>query len=181
MLGFIGESPVSTLAGSLGADVTLAVAILDQVTLETLEEGWSFNTDLGLSIAPDGSSNILVPANTLRIDLSRSQYFNGDVVQRDTMMYDRCNQTSVFTGTLKFDVVYEQDFEEIPQVARTYIHIRASRRFVMQTMGSPNEVGYTLREEQEARYRLLRSEGLNQDNNVLNSPGTYRLLRRTPL
>jgi len=178
MRGFIGESPVSTLSGTLGADTEVAVAILDQVTLETLEEGWSFNTDIAFEISPDGSNNLAVPSDALRIDLNRKQYFDGDLVERDDLIYDRCNHTDVFTSALKFDVVREQDFETLPQVARTYIHIRASRRFVSQVLGSPTEVGYTLREEQEARFRLLRAEGLNQDNNLLNTPGIRRYMRR---
>lgn len=55
LLGVIGESPVASIDTALGADVDLAIDLLRKTAREVLREGWKFNTEYGVELAPDGT------------------------------------------------------------------------------------------------------------------------------
>lgn len=52
MLSAIGKSPLTTLAGTLSKDTTMAVNLLRTATRELQAKGWKFNTEFGYEIAP---------------------------------------------------------------------------------------------------------------------------------
>ncbi len=118
MLSVIGEAPVASIDTATGADVVTAKAILKNTAREVLREGWKFNTEFGLELAPngtlawegsDGSEETLsvwhVPTNLAKFTLSPIAAQIGlDLVERLSAAYqtgDPAANVLVFYDRLK--------------------------------------------------------------------------------
>lgn len=170
MLASIGQSPVNTITGTLPKDASKAIIALDTTLREVLNMGWSFNTDTDYPITPDLNGNILIPSNALWVDpVDRHK----DLVQRwnngTPMMYDRDERTFEFTEALDFDIIWAFDYEEIPQVARHYIAMRAGRIYQSQIVGSDLLFQFTAQHEAEAHAALKRLEKRTKRYNILDN------------
>lgn len=180
MLGTIGESPVNSLATDLTmADVAIARQVLRETTINVLERGWHFNTEIDWPLnptVPDGY--LLLPATCLQADTSRCNA-SVDVTVRGDKLYDRTNRTFVFTTPLKVDMVVLLDFDQIPQAGRHYIAIRAARVFQKRMVGSETLDGFTSQDEARALAALRRMDTNNADRNFLSgSWAVARILQR---
>jgi hypothetical protein len=170
MLDAIGESPVSSLEVSGLVDVAKAKSALDEISREVQAKGWHFNTetDYPLPVSLDGT--ITLPSNFLSVDTVGAQR-HLDVVQRGSRLYDKKNHTYIFTESIKADVTLLLEWEELPQVARHYIMIRASRVFQSRVLGSAEQFQFSAQQEQDALIALNESEGETGDYNMLT--GSY--------
>lgn len=151
-----GESPVSSLSGST-ADAANADVILGETLLSVQSKGWHFNTESDVPLTPDGDGFIALPSNCLRIDADPVEYSSIDIVQRGLRLYDRTARSYVFTAPIKAEIVYALPFEELPEAARRYISIRASRIFHDRFVGSETEHAFSEKDELEARASLNES------------------------
>ena len=167
MLAAIGESPVNTLTGTLPADVVMARSTLTEVNKEVQSEGWSFNTETDLTLTRDGSNQISLPANVLRVDANIHQHPTIDPIQRGLKLYDRQNNKYEFDEDLICTVVYFREFNEITEQARRYINIKAARVFVDRLIGDQGLRTYTQEDETRARAILTESDYANADHNLL--------------
>ena len=170
MLASVGQSPVNTLSVTGIADVSIAELALDNTTREVLTRGWSFNTDTDWPLIPDVNKNIIIPAATLYVDpvdplRNYVQRINAGVM----MLYNKDKRTFDFDDTVKVDITHAFKFDEIPQVARTFIATRATRIFQAQVVGSDILFRFTDLHEREALAALQRLEDATEDNNILNS------------
>ena len=149
MLATIGEAPVNSLNTNGLGDVALALAALQEAAREVQERGWNFNTDERVNIPLSVEGYIYVPTNVLRIKPEPDQ--NIRVAHRGNRLWDKDNNTFVWTdATLKFRLVYMYDFEELPDVFRRYIAIKAGRIFQEQMISSQVLEKYTAQDEYEA-------------------------------
>ena len=130
MLAAIGEAPVNSLIGTLPVDVKLAQSTLTEFNKEIQSEGWSFNTEIDVTLTRDGSNEISLPANVLRVDANIHQHPTIDPIQRGLKLYDRLNNVYEFEEDLICTVVYFRPFIELTEPARRYINIKAARIFV---------------------------------------------------
>lgn len=176
MLTTIGESPVNSLSGSESTvDVALATQILREVTVQVQETGWQFNTELNWVMPPvAGTGEIYIPANCVQIDSSGPDA-NLDVAMRGNRLYDRTGHTFSFTKPVTVDMVLLLDFLEIPQAARHYISIRASRVFQQRMVGSDTLAAFTAKDELIARSALKKLDSNNADYNILS--GSWSVAR----
>lgn len=180
MLGTIGESPVSSLAGeSSMVDVSMARQILREISTQVQEEGWHFNSEIAWSLTPDAvTGEITLPSNCIQIDTSGGST-TVDVAARGRRLYDRVNHTFVFSGSLTCDMVVLLSFDECPQSARHYIAIRAARVFQQRMVGSEALGGFTEKDEIRARASLRKFDGNTADYNILSgSWSVARILQR---
>src|SRR5690625_2594528 len=144
MLFAIGESPVNTLEGGTAVDAVTAVQTLDMVTREVLTEGWPFNTEKRFPLVRHAFAPhvIYVPDSALQCDLPDKPLQN---VVRGTPLYDLPRHTFEFPDTPKIecDIVWYLDFEELPETARRYIAVRATRIFQDGAVGSETIHSFT--------------------------------------
>ena len=181
MLGVIGEAPVNSLTpddNRLPVSVVTAVNILDEVSREIQSEGWHFNTEHEYELVLTASSKISLPNNTMKIDTALNQYTDIDVVQRGLSLYDRKNHTDVFKNNLKVSIVFELNFEQLPQQFRNYIITRASRKFSNRYLGSQELEGFTLRDEVIAKALAVDSDSENADRTIFDNYDTKRVIDR---
>lgn len=176
MLSVTGEAPVTQLnSGLVEADV--AETILESVNREVQGQGFDFNRELNVTFNPDSVGNIVLPANILRADATQRNS-NLDLVQRGLKMYNRKSNTFIITQTVYLDIVTMLDFEDLPEVAKRFITIRAARIFLDRTVGSTTLHGFTEKDEARSLAELKEMDGEGQDFNIFNNFDTYQVINR---
>ena len=167
MLAAIGEAPINSLIGTLPVDARIAQSTLNEVNKSVQSEGWSFNTEIDVPLSRNGSNQINIPTNVLRVDANIHQHPTIDPIQRGLKLYDRQNNKFEFDEDLICTVVYFRDFDEIPEPARHYINIQAARKFVDRLVSEQALRTYTQQDEQRARAILMETDLANGDHNIL--------------
>ena len=167
MLAAIGEAPINTLTGTLPVDAVTAQRTLAEINKDVQNEGWSFNQEFNVKLTRDGSNQIALGTDVLKVDANVFDHPTIDVIQRGLKMYDRKNNTYVFDTDLTCNITYFRNFDEIPESARRYINIRAARVFVDRLVGDDGLRTYTAQDEARARANLMENDMDNADHNVL--------------
>jgi hypothetical protein len=180
MLFTIGESPVNTLSGGSGVDAVTAVQTLDAVAREVQSEGWAFNTEKSYPLLRQAFAPLViyVPDAALECDPSDP---TAEIVVRGNRLYDLKNHTFEFPDTPKIncDIIWNFEFDELPETARRYITIRASRIFQDGAVGSETLHTFTERDEFQARARFRKGNSRVRDKNLLRgSASVARILQR---
>ena len=159
--------PVATLEYTGDIDVEKAKGILDTITLEVETIGWSFNT-LIFNITPDTNNEIVIPDSYISVDpTDRSLNY----IVRAGKLYDKEENTFKFTDPVKLKVTTIEEFEDIPQVARYYIAILATRKFQQNAQGDRQLDNDINKDEAQAWLNLQQYEINNKDYNFIqNSP-----------
>ena len=167
MLAAIGEAPINSLTGTLPVDARTAQNTLTEVNKEVQSEGWSFNTEIDVTLTRNVSNQINLGLDVLRVDANIHQHPTIDPIQRGLKLYDRQNNKYEFDEDLICTVVYFRDFDEIPEQARRYINIKAARIFVDRLVGDDGLRTYTQQDETRARVILTETDYANADHNLL--------------
>jgi hypothetical protein len=169
IIATIGEPPVNSVEDNGVIDAVMALQALSAVNRAVQLRGWHWNTEENYPIAasfPEGE--LRLPKNTLRVDTTGADA-DLDLVARGQRLYDRKNHTFQIGRSVKVEIVLLLPFEELPEAARTYITIKAARRFSEGQVGSELLSNFSLRDEQMALFALEDAEGDTADYNILNN------------
>ena len=178
MLIGVGEAPVNTLNSGL-QEAEIAAITLDTISREVQSAGWSFNTDIRYTLSTNSVNHIPVPSNCLQIDTtSLRRNYDTDIVLRNQKLYDRTKNTFEFTAEVVVDMIQLFEFDEIPEVARRYITLRAGRKFQENILGSGEMTQLQYKDEQQALFALRETESQVADYNVFDNYDTFRALDR---
>ena len=172
MLGYITEAPVNSIASTvaLPPSAALAKGVLDEVSREVQQEGWHFNTAQDYTLEANASGKFVLPDNVLQVDTVDTSY---DVVQRGTALFDRKNYTDTFTeDELKVNITFLLEYEELPEQARRYIALKASRMFANRLVGSREIEALIYRDEIRAKAAMEEAEGVNSDRTIFDNYDT---------
>ena len=167
MLAAIGEAPVNSLTGTVPVDVRIAQSTLTEVNKQVQSEGWSFNTELDVTLTRNASNNIVLGTDVLRVDAQTHDHPSIDPIQRGLKLYDRKNNTFIFDEDIRCTVVYFRSFNELPEQARSYMTIKAARVFVDRLISDQSLRTYTQEDEIRARSVLMETDLSNADHNML--------------
>jgi len=169
ILGAIGQSATTTLNFE-NPEVALIYRTLNEVSVQTQSEGWSFNTEYRYPLTPDEDGEILYPDNVIQIDLSDTENPAIDTVRRNGKLYDKLAHSFKFEAPLYFDIVWKFDFEDLPLPFKQYITFRASRIVASKLIGDKDI--YALLQDQEniARVICMEYECNQGDYNYLGYP-----------
>ena len=178
MLRYTGESPVNVITGTgLPVHVTIAVAVLADISREVQLEGWHFNTAPKVTLSPDGSTKkIAIATDIVKIDANDK---TKDVVVRGAFLYDRKDATFEFDGDLEVNTVTLLDFTDLPESARRYITIRAARMFQDRLLGANTSHGFQLQDELNALAVLKQEEADTADHSIFNNNDSYNIINRS--
>ncbi len=187
MLVSAGETPLSTLENSLNADAIQARQTLISVSREVQLEGWHFNTECDYPLMPEHPTPgiIRVPNNAIRADIepyNSRDYTSKDITIRNGCIYDLKNHTFLFEEGINVTLTLLLAFEnELPEAARSYIAIKAARRFRMHVTGG-EDGAYSISREDEARARaaLAREDIAGLDLNFID-PNRNSLIGRASI
>jgi len=168
MLGHIGESPVNSISdtNALPISAATAISVLDEVSRSVQAEGWHFNTELKVTLSPAGDGTITLSDDILEVDTTDTSI---DIAQRGLSLFDRSNNTSVFSKALEVNLTRLLDFTSLPEAARRYITLVASRVFQGRMVGSRELEALIARDEYNARADLMDAEGNNSDRTIFDS------------
>ena len=184
MLTSIGELPVKNEGDLAGLnDASIAADILDNVSRAVQSRGWIFNTDLDVSMKPDNERKIPVPSDIIRVDTTtRIRERDEDIVERGNFLYDRKRNSPYFDegSTVKVDQIKLLQFTDLPEPARRYITIRASRIFHDRVVGSGDLHRFYQEDEMQAWHTLLEYEGDVADYNIFDNYDVFRVVDRLP-
>ena len=184
MLGYVTEAPVNSIANTtaLPPSAALAKGVIDEVSREVQQDGWHFNTAQDYTLEANASNKFVLPDNVLQVDTVDTTY---DVVQRGTTLFDRKNYTDVFTEEeLKVNITFLLEYEELPEQARRYIALKASRMFANRLVGSREIEALIYRDEIRAKAAMEEAEGNNSDRTIFDNYDTATRIginRRTDL
>jgi len=179
MLGVIGESPVNTLGGSSRpVSVVTAENVLDEVNKAVQGIGWHFNTEHEYAFTKDADGKITLADNVLKVDAAADKHTDLDLVQRGSQLYDRKEHTDVFTEDLELTVTFLLDFTDIPEQFRNYVTLKAARIFASRFMGSQEIMGFTLRDEIEAKAAAVDADSESADRTIFGNYDVYRVIDR---
>ena len=184
MLTSIGELPVKNEGDLAGLnDASIAAEILDNVSRAVQSRGWIFNTDLDVTMKPNNERKIPIPSDIIRVDTTtRIRERDEDIVERGNFLYDRKRNTPFFDegSTVKVDQIKLLKFTDLPEPARRYITIRASRIFHDRVVGSGDLHRFYQEDEMQAWQTLLEYEGDVADYNIFDNYDVFRVVDRLP-
>jgi len=176
MLSSIGEAPVSSLSSGL-VEAEIAESILNTIDREVQSMGWHFNTELNKSFAQTLAGEILLPADTLRADATLKANAP-NLVQRGLKMYDRVNHTFVIGVSVALDIVVQLIFDDLPEVAKRYIVLRAARVFQDRVVGSNTLHTFQEKDEEQALVQLKDFDKATDDHNIFDNYDTFSIIDR---
>ena len=162
-------------------DVAIAYNTLTEVTREVQSEGWVYNTERNYAgLQPDASTKkVTVPNNVIQADLSQD-YVNNlgrNVVNRGGVLYDTITHTDVWNTdeTLYLDILWEFEYENIPQPIQAYIVARAAAIVSSRVIGDPNQYQMLQQKEAYARAMALEYDCNQGDHSFFGAPqnGNY--------
>ena len=180
MLQTIGESTVTTLSGTLPYEVSSAQTILNEVIRDVCMDSYVFNTEEErvLTANSDGKYSATSPQDYVQI---RNESTEEDYVIRSGFVYSMKDKTDTFTAgaTITITGVYLLDFLDLPEAAKRYCVIRASRIYADRLVGSRDIRSFTERDELEAKAKLTDYEfGIDKVNMLRDSSSVNNILIR---
>jgi len=148
MLATVGEAPINTLHDLGVIDAITARAALTEVTREILIEGYTFNTDINFPLSPEGFAPFAITTPPDALSVIPKGAFAGYTV-RGNRLYDPETFSYVFQdhAVVECDIIWNQAFDDLPEVTRQYIALRAARRFQKRSLAS--ELIHAITEEDE--------------------------------
>jgi len=178
MLFGVGEAPVNTMNSGL-QEAEIAAITLDTISREVQSAGWAFNTDIRYTLSLNSDNHINVPSNCIHIDTtSLTRSYDSDIVMRNQKLYDRTKNTYEFTGSVEVDMIVLLEFEELPEVARRYITLRAGRKFQENILGSGEMTQLQFKDEQQALFNLREADAQNSDFNIFDNYDIFSAIDR---
>lgn len=179
MLSVVGEPPINSLSAQR-ADSLMAQNLLDEITREVLTYGWQFNTEDNVALSPDTNTGyIYIGDSIVRVDMDPRYDDTYDIVVRGNRLYNRKTNSYSFTEALAVQQVVLMDFEDMPEVAKRYVAIRAARVFQDRMVGATTLHGFTAIDETTALIKLQEYEAEVGDYSIFQSDDMIRpFLRR---
>lgn len=178
----INESPVSSLTPPYTQDVGFALSVIDEIQLEVLGHGWSFNEESDMTLVVDVDGKYAIPSNVIQITLDRPscQY---QLVPRDDAgtlrLYNKApgQHTFVLPDNLKATLVTLVDFEDMPEPFKRYVTIRAARTFAAR-LRSGDALPFTAEEVVNAKKALRDYETDTNKPSAFDNWSVFRVIRR---
>ncbi len=181
MLMTIGEYKVNDLTNLAGrSDAAVARDILTNTSRQVQSKGWTFNTDFDVVLKPDGSTQMIeLGGDDLRVDTTATvRDSTKDIVERANKLYDRQNNSFLFTENITVNLVKYFNFEDLPEAARRFIVIKSARIFHDRVVGSGELHRFFQEDEGQAWSELLEYESNVGDYNIFDTYDVYRVVER---
>lgn len=178
MLAAVGESPINSITGDFPAGIQMAIDRLRSTSRKVQTRGWHFNTEHDVLMTRDAIENkVALGQNVLDCDLT-TEMANVDVCQRGAFLYNKHNQTFVFSFNPRLTIKYYLPWDDLPEHAREYIKIKAARIYQDQSVGSGEFHTFTQQDEMEAYTLMNSSDSENEDANIFDSWDVGSIVRR---
>ena len=180
MRALIGAGAVNSLTSATDEDTTLAISTLNDVIRELQLRGWHWNTDLEQSITEDSNGRHPWQSDWIAFDPLPGAYPSLDLVRRGGFLHDLKTGSNQFsTSPLKGDVVRFVQWDDMPQEARNFCMIRATRIFLGTQMPDETRAGFALADERRA-WAILEQRETEQGDYTIFDTGPAVYVRNRP-
>jgi|15BtaG_2_1085339.scaffolds.fasta_scaffold32800_2 hypothetical protein len=178
LLMAVGEQPVTSLDAPLPSDVSMAQKTLTSVDLEVQLAGYSFNREFSITLSPhSGTGKIELDADVVHVEPARR---GAGLGVRGGYLYDRIENTDVFTSDVKVHLTRHLAFADLPYPARMYVTRKATRVFAERLLGDVNQALRS--DEAQARALFIDAETTITDYRFSDSYDSFRTMgRRSPM
>lgn len=163
MLGTMGEKPLNSLTDS-HAMLPAALGKLDENNRAIQADGWWFNME-DLQLTPSNiDASIYLPNDCLSI---RTPIYN--LVKRGNRVYNLDGGTYEFTAPLDVELIREVEFEDLPEIAATYISKKAILAFQVDYDGDTAKARLLDNEIRQAFIGINSAHTRNRRSNFIKS------------
>ena len=172
---YIGLPPLIQLTDlTTEPDFIMAQQILDESTRSILAQGLPCNTDYNFPLTEvDVDSKVIVPAGALTCDIQQNGF-----VERDGLVYDTRLRESTEKLTLKAEVVWNLEFDLLPELVKKYITTVAARSFVARVKGDSALAQLTIPDEVRTKREFQRYVLAMGDISLLDGEVPYMIGRQ---
>lgn len=178
MLNAIGEGQVSTIDTG-NSDVQQCVRLLRDHSRKVQSKGWWFNREEDYTLTPDQDGYLVLPINTLKVDVVDGDKYDRKLIQRGNRLYDPVEHTFFFSEPIDVQLILGLEWDHLPQTARSYITACAGLEFTDTDIANEVRHAFTKARKDEAYLELLKEEAEASDYNMLRDSLTgQEMLRR---
>lgn len=171
----ISETPLAALEPiDDHYEAELAVGFIEEAKKEFLSEGWAFNTDENWSFLPDSQGYITLPDVAISVDPSGGENYT----VKSGRLYNLDDKTYKFETSVECDVIWEEEFDNIPQIFAVAILAQAKERFYATVVGVDKTLQFLQKEAFESMAKARRSELNIGDYTIFDDGFTNRPMRR---
>ena len=151
----------------IGTDAYIALSSINNATLEVLNEGWFFNTDLKFKLVPNEYNKINIPESVLSLD-GGSYNRKGDLVIKNSQLYSRNSQSFEFEKEVYVDIIWFVEYEDMPINIYNYIGVKAANRFQSKIITDTTIYRILAQEEAEWRFKVEQEDFRYKDYSLIN-------------
>lgn len=162
-----GWKPVSALDTDGASEAANVERELNSTELEVQSRGWHYNTRVNQSLAPNVSGLIQIPDGTIRIDVGGADFEIRDDTQLGSYLFDRKNNTNVFTSAVRCSYILRYGFGCIDYPIRLWIRNLAAQRYAASAYPDRAPMRLLFEEERTAREAAFRHDDDVADVNIL--------------
>lgn len=180
LLQAVGERSVVSLQNG-NPSVTQAIQALEGYNRDFQSKGWWFNTNNNVKLTPNNLGEVLLPTEALgfRITYHNLQWASpvdkSRFVKRGKRLYDNQKNTYQFDRAVFADIVIVLDYEDLPQIAASYLKHKAAHAYYVDDDGDDAKSD-KLKERAMEAWHLLQSEQMKVlSTNALDSPSAQLL------
>ena len=166
ILAAIEEAPVGSLALTGIRPLAAALDTLTEASRLVQSPGWKFNTEYEFPLTRSSDGTISLPESTLHVDVD-DKWTDVDPVLRGSRLYDSKAHSYSFQADLTATVVVMLDWDELPQAARQFIAITASKTLQGRSSISDSAYRYNDSDVQGAKVAFMEQEASAGDHNIL--------------
>lgn len=171
MLGTMGEKPLNSLTDS-HALLSAALGKLDENNRSIQSDGWWFNMEeLTLEPSPIDDA-IYLPNDCLSVRTP-----SRNLVKRGNRIYNLDGGSYEFTSSLDVELIREVEFEDLPEIAATYISKVAVLSFQSDYDGDTARARLLAQEIERAYIGINSAHTRNRKVNFLDSNTTLTRLK----
>lgn len=184
LLKTVGEAIVVTLETG-HPSVTQAISALDGYNRDFQTKGWWFNRNRAVKLVPNNRGEITLPAECLEFNITsdtlqyRTTAEKSRYTQRGKYVYDTYLNTIEIGKGLTADMVILLDYEDLPQIAATYLKHLAAKEYYVDDDGD-NQKAALLQNRVDNAWAQLQAAALKSEAiNALDSPSAEGLIYRS--
>jgi hypothetical protein len=137
---------------------------------------YDFNKIENYPLYPNEDEEILLPADTLKVDVCKHYLDGSRYVQRGNKLYNKTRNTYKIGKKLEVNIIMELEFDELPEPVKRYAVMQASNKFIAQVKDDKNKFAYSQQEVFEAKQTIEEYEAECGNYNILNIYNDKRYL-----
>lgn len=164
LLGAIGEIPITDNTSAMEADATSDVGMARDALLSMSrsiqEQGFWFNKEKAYPLVPNTDGYIPIGNNILSV-------YSPTLIVKDHKLYNTETRSYLFEDTQDVDIIFNLQFDDLPNVAADAIVREASTEFYNNILGDTQELRILQTNAEKAQVSLQKAQAKHRKTNLI--------------